>query len=243
MLTISAPAAAADADEVVAESTPPPNDWYRNRLSVGVPLEVERIELAKPPAVSSECGHAALCIGRELGDGFVHNGLNDSSDHAWARGSRGGQLDERERGDACDLTVYTLLLLLLRLAIGRDAEWSVGVTCLVVAGRACRSIRRWESNEWRERHAELYEGFLLLHSPIEDAGTGHHQTAARVCGDIDASRLCVCVFVFVFVPLALVVVRLGVCGWEASSCCLPANGRGEKFGLDSCSGETSSFST
>ena len=53
---------------------------------------------------------------------------------------------------------------------------------------------------------------LLLADWIEDVGTGHHQTAARVCGDIDAPKLCVCVCVFVFVPLAMVVVRLGVPG-------------------------------
>ena len=77
---------------------------------------------------------------------------------------------------------------------------------------ARRSIRRWKGREVRERHAELYSRFsvVALHSPIEDVGTGHHQTVARVCGDIDAPRLCV--FVSVFVPLALVVVRLGVPG-------------------------------
>ena len=90
---------------------------------------------------------------RESGDGVVHDGLNRSNDHAWARGSRGRQPNEWERGEAGDLTVYTSLLLLLLLgsAIGRDAEWSVGVTCLVVVvGRACRSIRKWEGSEARE---------------------------------------------------------------------------------------------
>ena len=37
---------------------------------------------------------------RESGDGIVHSGLNRSNDHAWACGSRGAQLDERERGEA-----------------------------------------------------------------------------------------------------------------------------------------------
>lgn len=62
MLTILvlAPAAetAGDADEVVAESSPP-NVWYRNRLSVVIPLEVERIE-AKQRVVSAKCEHAAF---------------------------------------------------------------------------------------------------------------------------------------------------------------------------------------
>ena len=69
--------------------------------------------------------------------GFVHNG--------WARRSRGGQFDEQGRGEAGNHIAYTLLLLLLRSAIQRDAEWG-GVTCHG-GGReskngACRSICR-----------------------------------------------------------------------------------------------------
>ena len=86
-----APAPAADAEVVVAESTPP-NHLYRNILTSASRQRVERIGPAKPPTVSSKYGCAALCIGRESGDGFVHNGLSVNSHYAWARRSRRAQL-------------------------------------------------------------------------------------------------------------------------------------------------------
>ena len=86
-----------------------------------LPTEVERIEPAKR---------------RESANGSVHNGLSGGKNHARVYGSRGGQLHERERGNASDPTVYTLLLLIMRPAIERDAEWAVGVTRPVVVGRA-----------------------------------------------------------------------------------------------------------
>ena len=92
-------------------------------LNIAIPLEFERIEHAKQHVVSSKCGHAAFCIWRESASGFVHGGLSGSSSPAWACGSRGGQLDEQERGEAGDLTVYTLLVLLLLLMMRPAIEW------------------------------------------------------------------------------------------------------------------------
>jgi len=121
------------------------------------PAEVGRIEPAKRRAVSSKGGHAAFCVGRESADGLTHSGLGSSDKvlcapgRAWTRGSRRGQLIERELGGAADPAVYTLLL--LRSPIEGEAEWGVGVTCLGGArergNEACRSIPRWESSEGR----------------------------------------------------------------------------------------------
>lgn len=108
VLRISAPPvaeAAADRDEVVAESSPP-NVWYGNTLNVAIPLEFELIEPAKRRVVSSKCGRTAFYTRRESVNSFVHNGLSGSSDHAWACGSRGGKPDKRERVEARDPTVH-----------------------------------------------------------------------------------------------------------------------------------------
>ena len=138
------------------------------------PAEVERVEPTKRRAVLSKRGHPAICIRRESADGFGHGGLSGSSDEvlcaasrAWARGGWGGQLVELERCEAANPTVYALLLLLLlRSAVEREAEWGVGVRCLgggrESGNEACRSIRRWEGSDGRERRAELHEALLLL---------------------------------------------------------------------------------
>jgi len=89
------------------------------RVNVGRchPAEVERIEPAKRRAAFSKGGHTALCIRRRSSDGLIHGGLSSSdkvllaSGRAWARGSRRGQLIERELGGTADPAFYTLLLL------------------------------------------------------------------------------------------------------------------------------------
>jgi len=112
---------------------------------------------AKRCVLSSKGGHTAFCVGRESADGLIHSGLGSSdkvlcaSGCAWARGSRRGQLIERELGEAADPAVYTLLL--LRSPIEGEAEWGVGVTCLSGVrergNETCRSIPIWESSEGR----------------------------------------------------------------------------------------------
>ena len=77
----------------------------RVKPSKCLPTEVERIETARRRVVSSKCGHASFCIHRESANDFVHIGLSGSREHAWACCSWGGQLDERERGEASDPTV------------------------------------------------------------------------------------------------------------------------------------------
>ena len=86
-----------------------------------LPTEVERFEPAKR---------------RESVNGSVHNGLSGGKDHARVYRSRGGQPDEQEGGEASGPTVCTLLLLIMRPAIERNAEWGVGVTHPVVVGKA-----------------------------------------------------------------------------------------------------------
>ena len=124
-------------------------------------------------------------------------------------------------------------LLVMRPAIERDADLGGGRESKV---EACRFIRRKESSEGRERVG-------ASHSV---AGTGHHQTAAQMCGDgnllppLPMPRSCV----FVFALLVLVVVRLGVLEWPWSQfadhglgkvtiviLCLSANIRAYKFEL------------
>ena len=65
VLMISAPPvaeAAADRDEVVAESSPL-NVWYGNTLNVAIPLEFELIEPAKRRVVSSKFGRTLSTCG------------------------------------------------------------------------------------------------------------------------------------------------------------------------------------
>jgi len=153
------------------------------------PAEVERIEPAKRRVVPSKRRHAAICKVREPTNGFVHGGLGSGSNKvlcasgcAWAGGSRGGQLVERERGKATDRSVYTwlllllLLLLLLRPITEREVEMLIGEASFG-GGResgyeACRPIGGWESSEGGEGRAKLDEGGLLLGGSSRILGVG-----------------------------------------------------------------------
>jgi hypothetical protein len=111
----------------------PPKRLVREHVERRHPAEVERIEPAKRRTVSKR-GHAAFRIWRESADSFIHSSLSSSdevlcvSGRVWARGSRRGQVIVRERVEATDPAVYTLLLLLLwllRSTIEREVEWCV----------------------------------------------------------------------------------------------------------------------
>ena len=157
--------------------------------------EVERIEPAKR---------------RESANSFVHNGLSGGEDHAQVYGSRGGQLHERERGNASDPTVYTLLLLIMRPAIERDAEWAVGVTRPVVVGRArTKPIDPFANGKVARGVSDMLSCtkgrccWCVAFGGPGEVATGHQQTTDRICGEVDVAKSSV----FVFTPLVLMVVR------------------------------------
>ena len=161
-----------------------------------LPTEVARIEPAKR---------------RESANGFVPNGLSGGKDHACVYGSRGGQVDERERGETSDPAVYTLLLLIMRPAIERNAEWGVGVTRPVVVGRGrTKPVDPFANGKVARGVSDMLSCtkgrrcWCVAFGGLGEVATGHQQTTNRICGEVDVARSSV----FVFAPLVL-------CGLDA----------------------------